>query len=275
MLRAAGHEVRTFDLTAAHKDRAHEHIPGDLCELTEVRKAVQGVDAVVHLAALASDRAGTGPDIIRVNVLGTTNILFACYEAGVERVVAYSSVNALGAVGGHRPAAYLPIDDRYPRLPLSPYQLSKHLGEEACRSFSEKYGMVTVCLRPVFVMSLDHYKWVRDRKQPNYDREKWEYFAYVDVRDVCEAAIRGLTVEGVTHDAFLLTADDTTAIITTEELVERCYPDTPWRQDRGAYLADNPYRSLMDCSHAANVLGWQPRHSWRHAEGDWAPSARD
>ena len=302
-LRNAGYDVRTFDRAAQGKEKSKgEHFPGDLRDISAVRQAVQGMDAVLHLGALSSDRAGPAEDVLTINVQGTWNVLLACVEAGVERLVYFSSVNALGCVGGHRAAGYLPIDDAYPRHPLSPYQLSKHLSEEACRSFSDRHGLVTVCLRPVFVTDPAHYdRWRAPRQQGSSEWAKVEYWAYVDVRDVCDAALLGLTAENVTHDAFLLTADDTTQETPTAELVDRYYPDTPWKpappaqgkQDptpkaqrqtpnarsgallspqaepeayraaRDIYLAANPHRSLMDCSHAKQVLGWQPRHSWR------------
>ena len=293
-LRNAGYEVRTLDRTAEGKGKSipntqrlteGEHLPGDLRDIHTVRRAVQGMDAVLHLGALSSDRAGAAEEVLTVNVQGTWNVLLACVEAGVERMVYFSSVNALGCVGGHRPAGYLPIDDAYPRHPMSPYQLSKHLSEEACRSFTDKHGLVTVCLRPVFVTVPDHYdRWRNQRPLTQSDWASVEYWAYVDVRDVCAAAMLGLTAQNVTHDAFLLTADDTTQETPTAELVDRYYPETPWKATlpqrgralaspqsdrdtylaaRDAYLAAHPHRSLMDCSHAKEVLGWQPQHSWR------------
>jgi len=48
--------------------------------------------------------------------------------------------------------------------------------------------------------------------------------------------------------------------------VERHHPSIPWPDhDRAAWLAGDPYRSLIDSSHARNVLGWRPAHSWRDA----------
>jgi nucleoside-diphosphate-sugar epimerase len=264
LLREAGHEIRTFDRAAQRRGDDWEHIPGDVCDIDAVRRAVQGMDAVIHLAAIPNDRRGGGPDVLTVNVQGTWNLLFACVEAGASRLVLYSSVNSLGCVGGHRMAGYLPIDDDYPRHPMTPYQLSKHLAEEACRSFSAKHGLVTLCLRPVYVAHPEHYLHLRVRaEERRVGYEKVEYFAYVDVRDVADAGLRALTAANVTHGGFLLTADDTTMLTPTAELVEQFYPDTPWKQNRDAYLADRPFRSLMDCSHAKQVLGWQPLHSWR------------
>jgi UDP-glucose 4-epimerase len=267
VLQEAGYEVRTTDRAAAKRGDDWEHLPGDLRDLDFIRRAVQGVDMVAHLGAIASDRRGGSDDVFSVNVQGTWNVLLAAQEAGVSRVVAFSSINALGCVGGHRPAQYLPIDDEYPRHPLSPYQLSKHLGEETCRYFSEKFGMVTICLRPAFVATPEHYPNFRNRPPgaPS-DWAKNEYWGYVDRRDVCDAVLLSLTVENVLHDAFLLFGDDTTLNIPTLEAVEQHYPDTPWKQDRDTYFANNPYRSLFDCSHAKQVLGWQPKHSWREPD---------
>lgn len=266
-LLAAGYEVRSFDRTAQKKGQAWEHIPGDLRDIYLIRRIVQGVDAVIHAGAIASDSRAVSPeDLLAINVQGTWNLLLACVEAGIERMVFFSSVNALGAVGGHKPAVYLPIDDDYPRHPMSPYQLSKHVGEEMCRSFSEKHGLSTLCLRPVYVAAPEDYSgWFRNwTEERRLDGAKTEYWAYVDIRDVCAATLLCLTTQGVTHDAFLLTADDTTLETPSDEAVQRCYPETPWpKVDRAAYFAENPHRSLMNCDHAKQVLGWQPKHSWR------------
>jgi len=70
-------------------------------------------------------------------------------------------------------------------------------------------------------------------------------------------------VQGIQHDAFLLSAQDTSLDIPTAELVQKYWSHLPWRGDLAAYVADNPYRTLVDASHAAQVLGWQARRSWR------------
>jgi UDP-glucose 4-epimerase len=265
ILRESGYAIRTFDRAAQHKNCDWEHIPGDLRDIQAVRRAAQGMEAIAHLGAIPSDHYATGEEVLTVNVQGTWNVLFAAAEAGVERVVYYSSINALGVVGGHSVPSYFPIDDNYPNLPLSPYQLSKHLAEQACRSFSAKYNFATLCLRPVGVTFPDSYAyWKRFRVEDRMERGKREYWAYVDVRDVCSATLCALKAQGVQHDVFLLSAADTSLPIPTEELVDRYYPDTPWiRHSRQDYLADNPHRSLLDCSRAYRLLGWRPEHNWR------------
>ena len=263
-LLAEGMEVRTFDSRAAGRNHPAEHYPGDIRDIQAVRRAVQGVDAVVHLAAIPSDRNGAGSDVLEVNVQGASNILFSCVEADVPRVVFFSSINSLGCVGIHGRPQYLPLDDSHPHNPMTPYQLSKYIGEEACRCFSERYGIVTIGLRPVLVISPENYHWINDHQQRfTPERERPEFYAYVDVRDVCDAAFLAINASGILHDNFLLAAEDTTAPIPTRELADQQYPDLPWKVEREAYLNNNPYRSFIDCSHAKELLGWNPQHTWR------------
>jgi len=272
-LLARGHTVRGFDRPAMPADCGHEHHPGDVRDIQAVRRAATGVDAVVHLAAIANDRRGAEDDVLTTNVQGTWNLLLACKEAGVGRVVMMSSINSLGNFGGHRPSKHLPIDDTYPHHPMTAYQLSKHLGEELCRAFSDAHALVTLCLRAVYVAFPDHYaRWREHRGSWRREWGKGDYWAYVDIRDVCEAVARSLEVEGVSHESFILSAPDTTSEAPTAELVAEHYPDTVWTVDRETYLGADPFVSLLDCAHAQKVLGWRPSRSWRSLEGA-APSA--
>jgi nucleoside-diphosphate-sugar epimerase len=261
-LEMQGYRVRGLDLRTARRS-ADEHVVADLRDPVALRAAFLDVDAVVHAAAIPGDHVD-GPTVMATNVLGTWNVLQSCAEMGIRRVVCLSSINAQGSVGGHRTTDYLPIDDDYPHHPLTPYQLSKHLLEEMCRAFSERYGMVTLCLRPVWVARPD-----KDAT-PGFGTDafvgEWrdDYWAYVDVRDVADAVVRSLRVVGVRHDCFLLAARDTSVARETRELVSHEYPDVPWpKVDPGDYFADAPHRSLIDCHHAREVLDWEPRHSWR------------
>lgn len=82
VLQAAGYDLRTTDRVAVGRDHEWEHMAGDLRDINFVRNAVQGMDAVAHLGAIANDRRGSGDEVLSVNVQGTWNILMACQEAG-------------------------------------------------------------------------------------------------------------------------------------------------------------------------------------------------
>ena len=268
----AGHTLRTFDITAQKSVEDVEHIPGDICDLGLVRRLVQGMDAVAHLAAIPYDVPGRDADILQTNIQGTWNVLLACSEAGVGRVVNFSSINALGQAEPFHDELYLPLDDDVPHHTARSYYLSKHLGEELCQAFVKRSGMVIASLRPTQVTFPDPrgprwWDWMPEERKIEFSKP--DFFSRVDVRDVCEAALLGLTVDFSGHEAFLLTADDTWASVSSQELVDRYYSHLPWPKiSRDEYLAGSEYRSLVDCSHAKRVLGWQPKYSSREAERD-------
>ena len=94
-----GYTVRGLDLRAA--SGTGEHVVADLLDLNVVRAAMEGVTAVVHAGAIPWDRED-GSQVVSTNVLGTWNVLQAAVEAGVERFVGLSSINAQGSSGGWR-----------------------------------------------------------------------------------------------------------------------------------------------------------------------------
>ena len=268
VLDGKGYSLRGFDTradTQAAGGPIDDRHVGDLRDLPAVRSAMRGVDAVVHLGAIPSDR-DDGAAVMQTNVMGSWNVLQAAQENGVRRVVFFSSINAQGSVLTGHPPAVLPIDDDYPHHPATPYQLSKHLGEEICRSFSERHGMITLCLRPTWVTQPSDYTQAGFGTDGFLAAWQPDLWAYVDVRDVGDAVLRCLQLEGILHDCFLLAADDTSAHIPTAELLARHFAGVPWPTiDPPHYFGGNPFRSLVDCARAKARLGWQPQHSWRDA----------
>ena len=120
-LRKAGHDVVTLDIKTRLPEPGARHIAGDLRDVYVARNAVAEMDVVVHLAAMPYDAAPAN-EVLSINTQGTWNVCAACEEAGVGRIVYASSINALGTAGGHRQAAYLPIDDAYPCHPAPGYR---------------------------------------------------------------------------------------------------------------------------------------------------------
>jgi nucleoside-diphosphate-sugar epimerase len=121
----------------------HELVEEDVRDRGAVRRAVRGVQAVFHLAAEVSvPRSVEDPGrCYGINTLGTVNLLEACREEGVERIVFSSSC----AVYGDEPT--LPkVEDMLPE-PLSPYASSKVTGEHLMRIFSRLHGLHAVSLR--------------------------------------------------------------------------------------------------------------------------------
>ena len=261
----AGHTLRTMDITAQPTGVGYEHFPGDIRNLPLVRQLAQGMDAIVHLAAIPYDVDRQDELILDTNIHGTWNVLMAAHEAGVKRVVNFSSINALGHAEPKRPGLYLPLDDELPHFPVRNYPLSKHIGEELCYAFAARGAFSVVSLRPTLVTypGPSHFPWFRNMpEEMKIQFGMRDLFSYVDVRDVAEAALLGLTAEVNLHQAFLLAADDNHFHIPTAELVEKYLPNLPWpKVSKEEYLAKGEFVSLLDCRAAKQVLGWQPKYS--------------
>ncbi len=120
-----------------------ELIEGDIRESKIVKKAMKGVDYVLHQAAIPSVFRSIKDPITtnEVNVLGTLNILMAAKEARVKKVVYASS----SSVYGDTPTLSKREDMK--SFPLSPYALSKLAGEEYSKLFFSLYGLETIILR--------------------------------------------------------------------------------------------------------------------------------
>ena len=252
-LAGLGHEIVGFD--RADGD--------DLLDLGQVQRAAAGCAAIVHLGALAHDSAGSPEQIMAVNVLGTWHVLLAAETAGAGRVIHFSSAQALGIAEGERVPDYFPVDDAHPRRAMRPYGLSKMLSEDLCAGYTARTGTPTVSLRPVHVWTPYWYQ-LREsqwRADPTPEWEPfWEYGAFVDVRDVATAVALAVTVPLTGHHRALLCAADIAATRPSMDQAARITPDVPVR-DRARYRAD-PWRALIDCSVAEQVLGWRPAHRW-------------
>ncbi|MCX5794631.1 MAG: NAD-dependent epimerase/dehydratase family protein [Elusimicrobia bacterium] len=148
LLRYHGHEVRSLSRTD-HPELAKEGVvefPGDLLDLDSVRAACRGAEAVVHCAA----KVGIwGPleEFYKVNVTGTNNVLRACQELGIQRLVYTSSPSVVftGAdvEGWDESASYARSFDSY-------YSRTKATAEEMVLS-SNTASLATVALRPHLV----------------------------------------------------------------------------------------------------------------------------
>jgi UDP-glucose 4-epimerase len=252
-LRAQGVTVVGFDRVEG----------ADLLDLDAVRQAVAGCAAVVHLAALPHDSAGTPEQIMAVNVLGTWHVLMAAEQAGVDRVIYFSSTQVLGIGGGEALPDYFPVDDAHPRRAARPYGLSKRLGEDMCEAFTSRTGIPTLALRPVWVWKPGQYRVMAERwrADPRSEWEPfWEYGAFVDVRDVAAAVHAALTVPWDGHERALLCASRVAGTAPSLELAGRLAPGVPVR-GRTRYDKD-PQAALIDCAAARRVLGWEPARQW-------------
>lgn len=185
-----------------HLDNVKLHfLRGDVRDKRAVNEATKDVDAVFHLAAITSvPYSIKSPNITHeVNVTGTTNLLEASLRDNVDRFIYVSTCAVYGE------AEYLPIDERHPTNPMSPYAESKLAAEQCCREFHELYGLKTTVLRIFNTYGLrqrnDNYGGViarfierlRGGKPPVIYGNGEQTRDFVNVEDVVEAMRRVLS----------------------------------------------------------------------------------
>jgi NAD dependent epimerase/dehydratase len=152
----AGYEVRAFvlynsfnswgwlDRCADDVNEKFEIFAGDIRDPHGVRTAMEGCDAVLHLAALiAIPYSYHSPDTyVDTNVKGTLNVVQAARELGVNKVVHTSTSEVYGT------AQYVPITEVHPLQGQSPYSASKIGADQIAQSFYLSFGTPVVTLRP-------------------------------------------------------------------------------------------------------------------------------
>lgn len=121
-----------------------EVIAGDLRDPQAVAGAAEGVDYVFHLGALiAIPYSYVHPrDVVETNVMGTFNVLSACRDHNVKRLVHTSTSEVYGT------AQYVPIDETHPLVGQSPYSASKIAADQLAESFCRSFDVPVATIRP-------------------------------------------------------------------------------------------------------------------------------
>lgn len=248
--------------------------PVDMRDLAAVRSAVRGHDRVIHLAGI--DDGTDVPDhrYMEVNVQGTWNLLHACEEARVAKVVIASSSAAFG-FSLHNPPDYLPIDEAHPLRPTRTYDLTKALIEQTAESFARRghIGSI-VCLRPTLV--------VRPEKAPEIIAELARltpeegnpgiavdaprygelpaHRCFVTSRDAAAAFRAAALVDTGPFARYVIAARDTLGLVEALPWIDRIYRDRPPVRDPDWFATGTA--SPLDSRAAERDLGWVARDDW-------------
>ena len=154
-----GENVRVLALPKEDRsmlgDLAVEWAEGDVLELESLKQAAKGVDVVYHLAGLISIMPGMDSKVWQVNVEGTRNVIAACRDAGVRRLVYTSSIHSFTRV----PAGTL-VDERIPFDPDNPIGVYDRSKAAATLSVLEavKEGLDAVIVCPTGVIGPFDYR---------------------------------------------------------------------------------------------------------------------
>ncbi|KXZ57509.1 UDP-glucose 4-epimerase [Microbacterium laevaniformans] len=259
-LRASGHEVVGMDVVGA---RGAGFVQVDFTDYGQTVDALQavndqhdGLDAVVHLAAIPAPGIRSDVATFHNNIAVTFNVMWAAIRLGITRIVTASSETVQG-LPFDVPPPYIPVDEAYAARPESVYSLVKHLEETMEKELVRWHPEVSVtALRFSNVMIPADYA-----EFPSFDADatqrKWNLWSYIDARDGAAVIARALEVAPAGFDHFLIAAGDTVMSRPNAELVADVFPDVEIRGELGVN------DSLFSTAKAQRLLGWSPQHSWR------------
>lgn len=154
-----GHDVRLFvrstgavsnlELSGAHV------VQGDLTDAASVRKAVDGIEVVYHIAALFRKAGLPDSAYWDTNATGTINLLEAAHQCGVHRFVHCSTVGVLGHISDP------PADEDRPYHPGDIYQTTKCEGEKAALQYNREKGLPVTVIRPAGIYGPGDTRWLK------------------------------------------------------------------------------------------------------------------
>ena len=269
-----GARVRVVDnLSTGKKERLRDLngsidlVEDDLTDPHVCDRAVQGVDYVLHQAAVPSVYRSIQDPIAtnRANVIGTLNLLESCRQHKVRRLVYAASSSAYGDT------QVLPKKEDMGANPLSPYALQKFVGERYCKLYNDLYGLETVSLRYFNVFGPSQDPWSEySAVIPKFatrlhcgqslsvygDGEQSRDFTYVD--NVVEANILAIRAQKASGAVINVGCGERLSLNRLIQLLEEILQTQAVVNYEPARRGDVRH-SLADISLARELLGYQPK----------------
>ena len=273
---ATGHRKNIQSLEA-HKN--FEFIQGDICNLKDCQSACQGVDFVLHQAALGSVPRSI-EDPIRTNdanINGFLNMLVASKDQGVQRIVYAASSSTYGD------SKSLPKVEQNIGKPLSPYAITKYVNELYADNFKRIYDLDSVGLRyfnvfgrkqdpngayaaviPKFVIQLMKHQSPVINGDGTYSRD----FTYID--NVIQMNILAITTdhEDALNQVYNTAVGDRTTILEMANLLKTYLSEfdskiADIKIKHGPNRKGDVPHSLASIEKAQKYLGYQPSHKFK------------
>jgi nucleoside-diphosphate-sugar epimerase len=265
-LREHGYQVVATDARLTGDDVLAGVLRADLTDYGQATEALRGTDAVVHLANIPAPGLSTPAVTFNDNVTMNFNVFHAAAALGLTKVVWASSETTLGLPFGGGPEQfpgaagqsprYAPVDEDHFPVPTTTYALSKVVSETIAEQISGWSQIPFVGLRISNIMEARDYE-----RFPSYwpdpQLRKWNLWGYVDVRDVAAACRLGLEADVSGSQNVIIAAADTVMDRPSREVLAEVFPDAPLSREIGEFS------TLLAIDRAKQVLGYQPRYSWR------------
>jgi UDP-glucose 4-epimerase len=270
-----GKQVKVLDnLSSGNMENIQRHmdsgkvefLKGDIRDYLVVKKAVEGVSAVVHLAAQISVFCSieNPAETYDVNTYGTLKLLQASAQIGIKRFVFTSSCAVYGD------SKFLPITERHPTNPLSPYADSKLNAERHCLDFNEKHFFESVVLRFFNVygprQGLNDYSGVITKFISNIKQNKdltifgdgTQTRDFVNVSDIVEAIKKSIESSKAPGETIQIGTGKPTSINElAKTLLQLAKSHVPVHHQEAR--AGEIKQSYADISKAAKLLDYTPR----------------
>jgi UDP-glucuronate 4-epimerase len=257
-----GHQVTALDF----RPPSQPH-PGSVqtlhCDIRQDPLPDRTFSAVVHLAALAGVRPSMDLPVHyeETNVLGTIRLLEFCREKGIKQFVFASSSSIYGPNKG------MPSVESDQPTPLSPYALTKQLGEQWGDLYARVHGIRFVALRLFSVwgegqrpdLALEKFqRKIRSGETITIHGDGSQRRDMTHVSDVCRAISLAIDWKGAEWTAFNIGTGTSHSVLETVKLAE-CFTGQKARIEHGpAHPADVP-ETLASPVKARNLLGWEPK----------------
>jgi nucleoside-diphosphate-sugar epimerase len=231
-------------------------LSAELTDLGQVYDVLHGADAVIHLAAIASQRVYPSAKTFFNNVGATWNILEASARLGIKRVVLASSLQVNHTVTPRTPIRYeyFPIDEAHPVSPQEDYSLSKYVGETLADGFAHHWGLTVVSIR---FPTIFHQQAFETLPFKDLNHGHMALFTYIHVLDAARACYLAATVDlpANSHNVLLVSAPDTCIEMPSAEYARQFFPEAHIRPGLAKF------GSLVNSDKARDLIGFVPEYS--------------
>ena len=253
-----GYDVAATDIAVTGADREQGTLLADLTDYGQAVEALTGAEAVVHLANIPAPGLSTPAVTFNANVTMNFNVFQAAAHLRLSRVVWASSETTLG-LPFDVPPRYAPVDEEHYPVPTSAYALSKVASETVAGHIARWSGIPFVALRFSNIMTpADYHEFPSFWADPRL--RKWNLWAYIDERDMaaaCRLALEAPAEAVEDSPALIIAAADTVMNRPTAGLLAEVFPGVRLTREVGEF------GTLLAIDRARQVLGFEPRHSWR------------
>lgn len=265
-----GHEVVVLDnLSTGRRENINKKADfheADICDFEAIKPLFTGIDVVFHLAALPRVPISVKDPVTtsNINIMGTINVFKSAQEAGVKRVMFASSSSVYG--NENKP----PFKENMTPMPVSPYALQKHVGEQFAQIFTELYKIPIVILRyftsygPRMIFDSEYslaigkfFRLKRENKPLTIfgDGKQTRGFCYV--KDIVGGNIKAMESDNLKGGEIINIGGS--EIVSINQLADLMGGERVYLSEREGDVRF----SMGDVSKAKELIGWQPEFTFK------------